>query len=211
MGDKIIGLKKVWPGVALAAALWFVMFAPWTAPHINFWWVMTGSALVLTSFSLLADSDIVKALRFDFKQIVAGLCIAFVLWWVFWIGDKVSQMLFSFARPQVDMIYSIRDGSNPTVIALLLLCIIGPAEEIFWRGFVQRRLMARFNPNVGFVLATACYTLVHIWSFNFMLVMAAMVVGGCWGLIYRFFPHSLVALIVSHAIWDACAFVLFPF
>lgn len=29
------------------------------------------------------------------------------------------------------------------VIALLLLFIIGPAEEIFWRGYVQRALRER--------------------------------------------------------------------
>lgn len=44
-----------------------------------------------------------------------------------------------------------------------------------------------------------------------MLIVAAGVVGGCWGLIYRFFPRSLTALIISHAVWDACTFVLFPF
>ena len=44
-----------------------------------------------------------------------------------------------------------------------------------------------------------------------MLIVAAGVVGGCWGLIYRFVPQSLTALIISHAVWDACAFVLFPF
>ena len=100
---------------------------------------------------------------------------------------------------------------NPTVIALLLLFIIGPAEEIFWRGFIQRRLSARWNADLGFAATTFLYTFVHIWSFNFMLIMAALVVGFCWGIIYRFFPKSLTALIISHAVWDVCAFVLFPF
>lgn len=209
--DKVIKLNRVCAGVGLAAVLWFVMFSPWTAPHINFWWMMTGSALLLTSFSLWADRAVMKELRFGSKQVAAGLAIAFVLWWVFWIGDKLSQLMFSFARPQVDMIYAMRDGSDSTVVGLLLLLIIGPAEEIFWRGFVQRKLMARFSPNAGFVVATACYTLVHVWSFNFMLVMAALVVGASWGLIYRFFPRWLTALVVSHAVWDVCAFVLFAF
>ena len=109
------------------------------------------------------------------------------------------------------MIYDMKSGTSPEVIALLLLAVIGPAEEIFWRGVVQRRMMARWGRNWGFVAATACYTLVHVPSLNFMLVVAAAVVGGCWGLIYRFCPKSLTALIISHAIWDACAFVLFPF
>ena len=35
-----------------------------------------------------------------------------------------------------------------------------PAEEIFWRGYVQRTLSKRWNPNAGFVVATLIYALV---------------------------------------------------
>ncbi len=208
---NLCGMKDVKVGVAVAALLWFVMFSPWTSQWFNFWYAMTFSAVVLTTISLTLCKETLHELRFDVKQIALGLAIAFVLWWVFWIGDKVSQWMFSFARPQVDMIYSFGDGTSSTLIAVLLFFIIGPAEELFWRGFVQRRLMQRFSPNVGFLLATACYTLVHIWSFNFMLVMAALVVGFCWGLVYRVSPRNLTALVISHAVWDACAFVLFTF
>lgn len=205
------GMRGVRIGVAIAAALWFVMFSPWTSQLFNFWYAMTFSAIVLTVVSLTLCHETLHELRLSIKQIVLGLAIAFVLWWVFWIGDKLSQMIFSFARPQVDMIYSFGNGTNATLIAVLLLLIIGPAEELFWRGFVQRKLMQRFNPNWGFLLATACYTLVHIWSFNFMLIMAALVVGFCWGLVYRLSPKNLTALVISHAVWDACAFVIFTF
>lgn len=202
--------KTVWAVVA-AALLWFVMFSPWTAPHVNFWYTMTLSALTLTTLSTLWCREWARDIAPSPRNVLAGLAIAFVLWWVFWTGDKVSQWIFGFARGEVDMIYAMKGGTSPTVIGLLLLFIIGPAEEIFWRGFIQRRMMARWGANVGFVAATACYTLVHLPSLNFMLIVAAGVVGGCWGLIYRFFPRSLTALIVSHAVWDACAFVLFPF
>ncbi len=43
-----------------------------------------------------------------------------------------------------------------------------------------------------------------------MLVMAALVAGGFWGLIYRFYPNRLGALVISHAVWDAAVFVWFP-
>ncbi len=205
------GMRGVVAGISVAAVLWFVMFSPWTSPRLNFWYAMTFSAIVLTTISLTLCREITREIRLSMRQIALGLTIAFVLWWVFWIGDKLSQLMFQFARPQVDMIYSFADGTDNRLIALLLLFIIGPAEEIFWRGFVQRRLMQKFNPNLGFLLATACYTLVHIWSFNFMLVMAALVVGACWGLIYRLSPRDLTALIISHAVWDACAFVIFTF
>ena len=145
------------------------------------------------------------------SQLVLGLVIALVLWCVFWVGDKVSQLLFSFARPQVDMIYGMKSGTASALIGVLLLLVIGPAEEIFWRGYVQRRLSQRWNVNVGFVVTLALYTLIHVWSFNFMLLMAALVVGAFWGLLYRLRPQWLTALVISHAVWDACAFVFFPF
>lgn len=203
--------NRVWIGIATAAVLWFVMFSPLTAPMVNFWYAMTASALILTALATAFCREWTRDITTSPKEAAFGLAIAFVLWWVFWIGDKVSGWMFSFERPQVDMIYAMKNGTSPTVVALLLLLIIGPAEEIFWRGFVQRRLMQRWGRNAGFFAATALYTAVHIPSLNFMLIMAALVVGFCWGAIYRFLPNHLAALIVSHAVWDACAFIIFPF
>lgn len=202
---------KVIIGLVAAAILWFIMFSPWTAPLVNFWYTMTFSAIVLTTLATCFCREWLNDIHICWQEVVSGLAIAFVLWWIFWIGDKVSGWLFSFERPQVEMIYAMKHGTSPTLIAVLLLLIIGPAEEIFWRGFIQRRMMKHWNPNIGFIVATACYTAVHIPSINFMLIMAALVVGFCWGAIYRFFPKHLTALIVSHAVWDACAFIIFPF
>lgn len=204
-------ITQAWLAVGVAAALWFVMFSPWTAPRLNFWYAMTCSAVVLTALATLCCREWTRDVRFSLREVAAGVGIAFVLWWVFWTGDKLSGLLFSFERPQVEMIYAMKHDTPDVVIALLLFLLIGPAEEIFWRGFVQRRMMQRFGMNAGFLIATACYTLVHVPSLNFMLIMAALVVGFCWGLIYRLFPRHLAALIVSHALWDACAFVVFPF
>lgn len=208
----------------IAAALWFYMFSPWTAGLTNFWLTMTFVAVVLTTMTLLFSKgqEIFQNVDKNFKniafQIVIGFAIAFVLWGIFWLGDKVSQWLFDFARPQVDAVYGMKTGLPDGVIALLLLFVIGPAEEFFWRGFVQRE-MVKFFPfrkglfsaeNLGFAVTTVVYALVHIWSFNFMLVMAALVAGFIWGLLYRLRPSLLPALIVSHAVWDALVFVILP-
>lgn len=208
--NKIITVR-LWGPIVVAAGLWFVMFSPWTAPHINFWYTMTTSAVVLITLATLSCRECVTTLRFIPRQIVAGVAIAAVLWAVFWVGDKVSQLMFSFARPEVDMIYGMKTGTDPVVVGLLLLLIIGPAEELFWRGFVQRSLSARWGADAAFAVTLVLYTVIHVWAFNVMLLLAALVVGGCWGLLYRLRPQALPALIVSHAVWDVCAFVLFPF
>ena len=211
MESAKINDSRVWIAVAVAAVLWFVMFSPWTAPHINSWYTMTTSAVVITTLATLSCRECVTTLRFTPGQIVAGVAIAAVLWGVFWVGDKVSQLMFSFARPEVDMIYGMKTGTDPVVVGLLLLLIIGPAEELFWRGFVQRSLSARWGADAAFAVTLVLYTVIHVWAFNVMLLLAALVVGGCWGLLYRLRPQALPALIVSHAVWDVCAFVLFPF
>lgn len=210
--------------IAVAAVLWFYMFSPWTAGLTNFWLTMTFAAVVLTMMALLfADRQkLFPAEDRSFKNIVLqiflGIMIAFSLWGIFWLGDKISQWMFDFARPQVDAVYGMKTGLPDGVIALLLLFVIGPAEEFFWRGFVQRE-MVKFFPsrkglfsaeNVGFAVTTVVYALVHIWSFNCMLVMAALVAGFIWGLLYRLRPSLLPALIVSHAVWDALVFVILP-
>jgi membrane protease YdiL (CAAX protease family) len=186
------------------------MFSPWTSPHVNFWITMTISGMILTTYSLWADRTCLKGIKIGWVDFLLGIGIAVALWGVFWIGDKVSSWMFDFARPQVNNIYGMKDGENPWILSLLLLFIIGPAEEIFWRGYLQNNLSKRFNPNMGFILTTLAYSLVHIFKFNFMLIMAAAVAGFIWGLLYRFFPNRLGAIVLSHALWDCAVFIWFP-
>lgn len=203
-------LKKPAAGVLLAAVLWTIMFSPWTAPHVNFWVMMTCSGAALTIFTTWARPGWWKEVRLKFSDVVLGIALAAALWGVFWLGEFFSTLLFDFARGQVDSIYGMKEGENPLVLTLLMLLIIGPAEEIFWRGFIQNRFSARWNPNTGFIVTTLVYSLVHLSKFNFMLIMAAMVAGLVWGLAYRFFPERLGAIIISHALWDCAVFIWFP-
>ncbi len=148
-------------------------------------------------------------------QLLGGVALAFALWGIFWVGNFLSSRWFDFARPGVDAVYSMKDGSSACLIAVLLICLIGPAEELFWRGFVQRTFGRMFHESrngrfLALVVTTVIYALVHIWSFNFMLIMAALVAGAVWGFIYWLCPKALPALIISHALWDALVFVWMP-
>ncbi len=203
-------MKKLLFTIILAFVLWTIMFSPWTAPYINFWWMMTGSACTLSILATIFAPGWWKKVRLTPTDIMLGIAIATALWGVFWIGDKLSQLMFNFARPQVDLIYGMKEGESAWLLTALMLFLIGPAEEIFWRGYVQQNLSQRWNPNLGFIVTTAIYALVHAGSFNFMLTMAAMVAGAAWGLLYRFFPNRFGAIIVSHAVWDVAVFIWFP-
>ncbi len=196
--------------MCLAAVLWTVMFSPWTSPHVNFWKMMTCSGLMLTVYSTWAAPGWWKNVRLGLTDILLGIALAAFLWGVFWLGEYFSTMIFGFARPQVDMIYGMKEGENPLILTALMLLIIGPAEEIFWRGYVQNTLSKRWNPNIGFIVTTLVYSLVHLPKMNFMLIMSAAVAGFLWGLAYRFFPERFGAILLSHALWDCAVFIWFP-
>ena len=205
--------RHLYVSISIALILWFIMFSKLTSGIANFWVEMSISAVALSILALTGlrgEKMSCTGLKEILLQIVAGVTIAFALWGIFWIGNAVSSILFDFARPQVEDVYGMKTGTSPMLIGILLLVLIGPAEEFFWRGYVQRTIANLKNPAVAFVITLAIYSFAHIWSGNFMLVMAAMVAGAVWGLLYWWKPSLLPALIVSHALWDALVFVILP-
>ncbi|MCF0178078.1 MAG: CPBP family intramembrane metalloprotease [Bacteroidales bacterium] len=204
---KAIFDKNLKISIAVAAILWFLMFNPWMGLQQWFWPIMAASSAILLFMAFRYGRIEIK---FDFTQIVMGIAIAALLWGCFWVGDKVSGLIFNFSRMEINQIYSMGDGWPKWAIALQLLFLTGPAEEIFWRGFIQKRIGSKFGATGAFFITLSIYTFIHIWSFNFMLVMAAMVAGALWGALYWWKPNSLGALVISHALWDAVIFVFIP-
>lgn len=203
-------MKALTAMLLAATAAFFVMFSPPTKSAVPFWLMMPITAGLLAVTSLILErKSLGDMYRFRPAHIVIGLLAAGGLYIVFWVGHFVSIHILPFAASQVNAIYGIRPEQNLLGIALLMLFIIGPAEEIFWRGFVQRRLCKKYGLLVGFIAAAAFYTLVHIWSFNLMLIAAAAVCGGFWGLLFMA-TGNLWPCIISHAIWDVVIFIVFP-
>ena len=208
--------RRLFLAVLIAAILWFIMFSPWTKGWFNFWLEMSCAALLLTGLALSFSTDLerLRPIEKPLWQLLGGIALAFVLWGIFWVGDKASSWLFDFARPEVDAVYAMKTGLPSWSIALLLLFLIGPAEEFFWRGYVQHTLERICNgpraKHWAFALTLCIYAFIHVWSGNLMLLAAAAVAGFVWGIIYWFCPKALPALILSHALWDALVFVLLP-
>lgn len=203
-------MNRVKIAILIAAIFWFVMFSPWTASHVNFWYAMMLAAGALTGLSFWFGKDWKFTISFNPKDVALGVGSAVVLWGVFYLGNEISNLLFDFARPQVDNVYAMKDGESPMFLILALLFWIGPAEEIFWRGYVQRSLEStKYGKWGAFIITTLVYALVHIWAFNFMLFMAALFCGAFWGFIYMK-NRNLLTVLISHALWDVAVFILFP-
>jgi len=206
MTREIVQSRLVWATVALATVLWFVTFyLTWS----NFWIKISFSAAILAILSMRLQPLLPDQLHFGRRAIIQGLFSAIVLYVIFWFGKWISTLIFPFASHQIGAIYDKGEGVPLLVIFFLLLLVTGPCEEIFWRGFLQRNLMVRYGEFRGWLLATAIYAGVHIWSFNFMLIGAAAVAGAFWGLLYLRWK-SLTPVIISHAVWSAFVFAVAP-
>ena len=194
----------------LAFVLWTAMFLPAAAERMPFWPMMVLSSGLLAGGAIIAEGRRCgEVFRFRRIDVPAGLLSALLLYGVFFVGHFLSVRILPFAAGQVESIYAIRPETASWQIALLLFFWIGTAEEIFWRGFVQRRLGERLTPFAGFVIAAALYAGVHLPSLNFMLIAAAGICGGFWGLLFLA-TGRLWPVIISHALWDVLIFILFP-
>jgi hypothetical protein len=92
---------------------------------------------------------------------------------------------------------------------VLLIFPIGPGEELYWRGLIQRAFSDKKGAYIGLSVASLAYALVHIPTFNLPLILTALIGGLVWGSLYKF-TNSLTPGIVSHVLWDLMIFVLLP-
>ncbi|MEJ2728030.1 MAG: type II CAAX endopeptidase family protein [Deltaproteobacteria bacterium] len=192
--------------VVLACALWFVTFyLSWA----SFWIKISISAATLAILSLWIQPHRKDQFRFKQSAILRGLVSACLLYAIFWIGKTISGIMMPFATTQINGIYQKGLGTHTGIIAALHFFITGPCEEIYWRGFLQKNLAVRFGPWQGWLLATAIYAAVHIWSFNLMLIGAAAVAGAFWGAMFWRY-NNLMPVIISHSVWSTVIFAVFP-
>jgi membrane protease YdiL (CAAX protease family) len=202
--------------VAAAAVLLFVpLFIFRGAGPLDFWWWMSLAIVLAVGLGAALDKTYLPSLRADLrsragKKILLGLLAAAALYAVFFAGNFLSRLILPFAGSGIGAVYAFKSTASLARIVPLIALLIGPGEEAFWRGFLQRRWQARFGPRRGFLFATALYAAVHLGSGNAMLVLAAAVCGLFWGFIYERTGSVLLAA-VSHTVWDLAVFVFFPF
>jgi membrane protease YdiL (CAAX protease family) len=194
---------------AASLAVGYASFAStFLGPKERFWQRMTGTGLLLGTAALAADADL-RAARPKPKDLAAGAAIAAALYAVFTVGDKAARVIMPSGAADIGEVYALRTLRPKGEIAARLATIIGPAEELYWRGLLQSELTRRYGPVKGAVAATAAYSGVHLCTRNPTLIGAATVAGGGWSAL-RAAGVSMPALVVSHIVWDIWIFLVQP-
>ena len=203
-------LKPVYILIVFAGFFWFWMFSPWTRDILPFWPQMLVAAGILTLAAIrIEGKSIFRSNRKLILDVAYSVISAIILYAIFFVGKHISEWILPFASGQIARVYETRSQGNLWVVGIALLLWIGPAEEIFWRGFIQRRLARRYGAFFAFAQTLVIYTLIHIWSFNLMLLSAAFVCGFVWGAMFWKFG-SIRPGLISHAVWDVLVFVVLP-
>jgi membrane protease YdiL (CAAX protease family) len=198
----------------LAVIMFMPMFVIRAIGNFDFWWWMSSNLIILVGLSFALDKtcqqEFISDLRSQIpRKILYGLLSAAVLYGVFYAGNSIVRWMFDFAGRDISNVYGFKGSADAMRIGLLMLLIIGPGEELLWRGYVQGTLSASLGKQKGFIIGVLIYTLIHIATGNFILIMAALVGGLFWGWMYMKY-NSLLMNIVSHIVWDIVIFLLFP-
>jgi uncharacterized protein len=182
--------------------------ATFRGPRERFWTRMTYTGLGLGALGL-ASSAPSRRLRIGPREVALGLASAGTLYLTFKAGDLFARRFVPGGDAQIRDIYTLRTLRPKEEIATRLATIIGPAEEVFWRGLVQAALMQRYGRWTGAAMAAMAYGGVHVITGNFTLFGAAGIAGAHWCTLYAA-GMPLGALVVSHVAWDVWIFLVQP-
>ncbi|WP_428908826.1 lysostaphin resistance A-like protein [Niallia sp. Krafla_26] len=171
-----------------------------------FWHMFTASMLILISYSIFnekADSQ-----SSYIQNFIYGVLSGFLLFTLFWLGDYIIDFFHMPFKKEITALYKYYSPSNFWHY-LTLLFIIVPGEEIFWRGFIQKKLASKVSLPLSITLATLAYASVQLYSGYYIHMVAALVGGIYWGILYAW-KKNITLNIISHVVFDFCLFILFP-
>lgn len=164
---------------------------------------------------LFMGPDRGRLFAFERRHLGLGVFSALLLYgllqlgWIAWralfpeVTDPLSAVALSPPSPEDGA-----DGGAWRSAFLVLLGVgVAPAEEIYWRGFLQRVLVRQVGPMSGLFLGAGFYALAALWL-GVPTALAAFVMGLVWGWIFLV-ERSLVPGMISHALWSLLVFLFF--
>ncbi|WP_271001967.1 CPBP family intramembrane glutamic endopeptidase [Listeria seeligeri] len=159
-----------------------------------FWYLYGAGMLFLLSFVIFND-DLKKEYSFT-KGILPGIFSGIVLYIVFYIGAFTLKVMPGSLENSVAAAFD-KYATDSWVIWLLMIVAIIPGEEIFWRGFVLKRLNNYFNPWFSNIFAALICMVMMFPSGNFAAIIGIFVASLVWNIMYSYRP-SLLMVYMSH-------------
>lgn len=200
---------RVWLGLVTFPIAAFLFANAFVFSKREFWIAMASGVLVLAMLAVVIRGKALYAGPADAADVAIGVASFGGLYAAFWIGDKLIRFVRPASGGEISAIYELRSQAPLALIAVLLVFIVGPGEELYWRGLVNWALSQQVGEGTAVLLGTALYGAVHLVTQNPSIILAAVVAGFVWSMIFAV-RRRLFPVIVSHVLFDLFLFVLAP-
>ena len=170
----------------------------------------TGVSLLYLRYRGLSLSDIgVRAPTLEgWITLGVGFVSMIVLWLVGSIASFfVGQRLGIEREPQAIFDVAQQDPLIFVLLGVLSILIVGPTEELLFRGVIQTRIREAFGVGVGIPLATALFAAIHVFGYGTLAagllgVSVLFLIGTVLALSYEY-TGNLVVVAVMHGLFNA--------
>ncbi|RST75317.1 CPBP family intramembrane metalloprotease [Siminovitchia acidinfaciens] len=201
MYKKKLDLKLI-GGIFFAFLLIYVTFDS----KVVFWYLYTATILFLISYTIVNEKldDEASAKEYIKHGLWSGIALYLLILTGNWVlsvlpGSLSSQVAAIFKYFSFEFIWHY----------LVLFFIIIPGEEIFWRGFVLKRLTRCLNPTAAVIGAALLNGAGFFLSGYPVLALAASITGLVWGSLY-IWKRSIALVFFSHLIFNLLLLIIFP-
>jgi membrane protease YdiL (CAAX protease family) len=170
----------------------------------------TGVSLLYLRYRGLSLSDIGVRVPTLEGWIVLG--VGFVGMIIVWLVGSIAsfvigQRLGIEREPQAIFEIAQQDPLIFLLLGVLSILIVGPTEELLFRGVIQTRIRETFGVPVGIPLATALFALIHVFGFSTLAggvlgVSVLFLSGLVLALAYEY-TDNLVVVAVMHGLFNA--------
>ena len=122
---------------------------------------------------------------------------------------------------EVDMVIVSSDILSITLLVIIMIVIIGPSEEVLFRGFLQKGLVRSIGKPWGILLTAFIFASIHL--IGIFLLPGSMLtfvvslllnffpyfaVSLLLGLLYYWRKENLVAVMITHGIYNAVLIII---
>jgi membrane protease YdiL (CAAX protease family) len=126
------------------------------------------------------------------------------------------------STPEVDTFISTTNIFDVILLSIIMIIIIGPSEEIAFRGFMQRGLVRSYSKKAGIWITAIIFSLIHIATVFvdignsplstiitfIVLFITYMSISLLLGYLFMWRNENLIAPIITHGVYNALTVIM---
>ncbi|KKN42794.1 hypothetical protein LCGC14_0709720 [marine sediment metagenome] len=168
-----------------------------------------------------------------FKEILLGILFGvigiFLVFFVSVITEIILELVFNVDivynitsdTSDIDIIISSSDIFSIILFSIVMILIVGPSEEITFRGFMQKGLVRRGGNFWGLIITALIFSLIHVIAIFLIipespreLIISFLLsffpyfsISMMLGLLYQWRHENLITVVITHGVYNALTLI----